>query len=259
MLFLLDNARGCIGSGGIHFLFRAVREVSPTVHNIYLLRRLRRQAAAIERARIARDLHDGVVQSLFGIEMRLHLLRKSVNDEYASQQLSEIKDLVHDQLLNLRELVQEVRALEVAPARLVDFLSETVEKFGRETGIAAHFEAEPQSIELPPRHCREIARIVHESLVNVRKHSGARAVMVRLSDAEGEVTLAVEDDGAGFDFTGDMNLNELDRNHKGPVVIKERVRSLRGALNIESFPWRGSRLVVTLPKEPYAAQAGSGA
>lgn len=257
-IFLLNNGVGRIGSRGIRFLSRTAREVSPAVHNIYLLRRLRRQAAAIERARIARDLHDGVVQSLFGIEMRLHLLRKSRNtDEHTKQELGEIKKLVRDQLLNLRELVQEVRALEVTPARLLDFISETVEKFGRETGIAAHFEPDTDSIDLPPRYSREIARIVHESLVNVRKHSGAHAVMVKLKTANDEVALTIEDDGSGFDFTGELTLAELDRTHKGPVVIKERVRSLGGLLSIESSPFRGSRLVITLPKEAYGAKAAS--
>lgn len=257
-LFLLDNKFGHSGGRELRFLHRAWHEVGPAVHNIYLLRRLRREARAVERARMARDLHDGVVQSLFGVEMRIHLLRKQVSSQQnVSAELLNIQQLVHNELLNLREIVQEVRALDVTPDRLVDFLMESVEKFRRETGIGAHFVCEARNIKLPPRHCREIARIVHESLVNVRKHSGAHAVLVRLSSHDSNICLEVEDDGDGFDFTGTLDLDELDRIRKGPLVIKERVRSMGGTLSIESLPGRGSRLEVTLAKEVYESHAAT--
>lgn len=257
-LFLLDSKFGRSGSRALRFLHRAWHEVGPAVHNIYLLRRLRREARAVERARMARDLHDGVVQSLFGVEMRLHLLRKQTSaQEGISAELLNIQHLVHNELLNLREIVQEVRALDVTPDHLVDYLAESVEKFGRETGIGAHFVCETKSVDLPPRHCREVARIVHESLVNVRKHSGAHAVLVRLVSDDSTLHLIVEDDGEGFEFSGTMNLDELDRIRKGPLVIKERVRSIGGDLSIESLPGRGSRLEVTLAKEAYESHAAT--
>ena len=65
--------------------------------------------------------------------------------------------------------------------------------------------------------CRELARIVQESLVNVRKHSGARNVMVRLALRAGNLQLTVEDDGRGFPFSGTMSEAELDATGKGPA------------------------------------------
>ncbi len=102
-------------------------------------------------------------------------------------------------------------------------------------------------VELPQKVCRELARIVQESLVNVRKHSGAHHVLVRLGQRADSLRLTVEDDGRGFAFSGRMSEAELATSGKGPVVIRERVRLLAGELTIESTPGQGSRLEVQIP------------
>jgi signal transduction histidine kinase len=104
-----------------------------------------------------------------------------------------------------------------------------------------------EKVELPQRVCRELARIVQESLVNVRKHSGARNVLVRLAKRADHFLLSVEDDGRGFPFSGRMSEAELEATGKGPVVIRERVRLLAGELAIESTPGHGAKLEVRVP------------
>ena len=83
--------------------------------------------------------------------------------------------------------------------------------------------------------------------MNVRKHSGARNVLVRLSRRTGNLLLTVEDDGRGFPFSGRMSEAELEATGKGPGVIRERVRLLAGELTIESNPGHGTRLEVRIP------------
>ena len=100
---------------------------------------------------------------------------------------------------------------------------------------------------MPPGVCRELARITQEALVNVRKHSRAKHVLVRLGSARGNTTLVVEDDGQGFSFTGRLSQEEMDAARKGPVVIRERVRFISGELTIESNPGQGARLEVSVP------------
>jgi signal transduction histidine kinase len=95
--------------------------------------------------------------------------------------------------------------------------------------------------------CRELARIVQEALVNVRKHSQAAHVVVRFASHDGRWKLVVDDDGRGFPFAGRFDLAQLDADRRGPLVIKERVRTLGGEITIESTPGRGSRLEITLP------------
>ena len=88
---------------------------------------------------------------------------------------------------------------------------------------------------------------MQESLVNVRKHSGAHHVLVRLAQRTDSLRLTVEDDGRGFAFSGRMSGPELATSGKGPAVIRERVRLLAGELTIESNPGQGARLEVLIP------------
>jgi signal transduction histidine kinase len=98
--------------------------------------------------------------------------------------------------------------------------------------------------------CRELARIVQEALQNVRKHSQARNVFVRLERAPSGWRLVVDDDGQGFAaFSGTLTQSELDEGRKGPYVIKERVRALGGELTIATSAGGGSRLEILLPDE----------
>ena len=85
--------------------------------------------------------------------------------------------------------------------------------------------------------------------MNVRKHSGARHVIIRFGTVNGQWQLAIDDDGSGFGFSGWFTLDELDRARRGPVVIEERTRLLKGTLVIDSAPQQGTRLEVMVPRD----------
>ena len=85
----------------------------------------------------------------------------------------------------------------------------------------------------------------------MRKHSGAHNVLVRFDYQDGCWRLVVDDDGRGFDFSGRLAQAELDAARKGPLTIKERVRSIGGELAIESSPGRGARLEITFAQKYY--------
>jgi two-component system sensor histidine kinase DegS len=102
-------------------------------------------------------------------------------------------------------------------------------------------------IVLPSAVCRELARIAQEALVNVRKHSGARQVIVQLLQEEDGWQLVVEDDGVGFPFSGRISQSELEASGKAPAIIRERVRLIQADLTIESKPGKGSRIEVFVP------------
>ena len=88
--------------------------------------------------------------------------------------------------------------------------------------------------------------------MNVRRHSGARNVLVVFGQEDGRWELVVDDDGHGFDFTGRCAHTELDDDLRGPSVIKERVKLLGGELILDSDPHRGSRLEISLPGAVHA-------
>ena len=206
-------------------------------------------AIALERARLARELHDGVIQSLVGIEMQLEVIRREAAQGAASvaSDLERIQVLLREEVLSLRELMQEMRPVDVTPDDLLDHMASMVERFGRDTGISVRFEADRQEVSLPPPICRELTMILREALVNVRKHSGARHVLVRLILEDRRWKLVIDEDGRGFAFTGRYSQAELDSTRRGPIVIKERVRAIGGELTIESAPGH-ARLEIAVPE-----------
>jgi len=234
----------------LRFLLDLLRQVGPAVYNVYLLHRLRRRAGAAERARFARELHDGAVQSLIAVEMQVDVLRRQAETkpDVVGGELGRIQSLLREEVLKLRELMQQMKSIDVDARRLLNLLTDAVERFERETGISARFVTDIEKLEMPAKVCREFLRIVQEGLVNVRKHSKARHALVRLSSSDSQWSLTMEDDGNGFPFAGRLTQEELDQMGKGPMIIKERVRLIAGALTVESNPGVGTRLEVKVPK-----------
>jgi signal transduction histidine kinase len=234
----------------LRFAQNMLQQVAPAIYNLYLVRRLRSRAGAIERARTARELHDGAIQSLIGAEMQVDVLRRraAAGTGVSGQDLERIQDILRHEVLGLRELMQEMRPVDVGPRDLLEFLSNLVDRFRRDTGISARFVTALDEVTLSPRLCREMVRIAQEALFNVRRHSGAQNVMVRLHADGAYWKLEIEDDGRGFGFTGRMTGAEMDATHQGPQVIRERVRHIGGELVIESLPGRGAKLEIALPQ-----------
>ena len=234
----------------LRFLLDLLQQVGPAVYNVYLLHRLRRRAGAAERARFARELHDGAVQSLIAVEMQVDVLRRHAEaGKPIGSELGRIQSLLREEVLKLRELMQQMKAIEVDAQRLLPVLNDTVERFQRETGISARFGTDLEDLDMPQRVCREILRIVQEGLVNVRKHSGARHVLVRLGSSVEKWNLTLEDDGKGFPFAGRYTQEEMGGAGKGPMIILERVGLIGGELTLESNPGQGTRLEVTVPRK----------
>ena len=231
---------------------RFVHEMGGALLSRFQLGRLRARVGAMERARIARDLHDSTIQSLVAVEMALELLRRQAEARGSPTvgPLARVKGLLHQQILDLRDTMQRLKSVEIQPRELVGFLDAAVARFGRESGIHAIFDCAAEDVDLPPRVCREVARIVQEALQNVRKHSQAQNVLVRFERAPSGWRLVVDDDGQGFAaFGGTLTHAELDDGRKGPYVIKERVRALGGELTITTSTGGGSRLDILLPDE----------
>jgi len=233
----------------LRFLLDMVHQVGPAVYNVYLLHRLRRRASAAERARFARELHDGAVQSLIAVEMQVDVLRRQAEANRPIEgELGRIQSLLREEVLKLRELMQQMKAIDVDSQRLLAVLKDTVDRFQRETGISARFITDLEELDMPQRVCREILRIVQEGLVNVRKHSDAKHALVRLACVADRWTLTVEDDGKGFPFSGRYNGEQMEEAGKGPMISRERVGLIAGELTVESNPGQGTRLEITVPR-----------
>jgi signal transduction histidine kinase len=239
----------------LRYLRSVTRQVGPALFSIYLQRRLQSRAGIADRARISRELHDGVIQALIGIEMQLEVLRREaagkVPDGLAAQ-LAAIQRLLGEEVLNVRDLMRLLKPEEVDARQLVEHLAGMVERFRHRTGVQARLICDADEIDLTPRACREVAGIVQEALANVRKHSGATSVVVRLERSGVNWKLAVDDNGCGLDFEGHLTQDELDAQRKGPVIIKERARAIGGSLTLRSQRGFGTQIEVTIPAKHHA-------
>lgn len=216
----------------------------------YLAQQHTQLQTELERDRFVRDLHDGALQSMIGVAMHLDVLSRHSTPQTMSvpHELARIHNLLLEEARKLREWMQRVKPLDVQANNLRAHLIELVDRFQRETGIGARFVCESTLTIRPRETCQAVVRIVQEALVNVRKHSGATHVLVRFDIGNGYWRLTIDDDGHGFPFSGCYSWADLERDGKGPLVIKEYVRLIDGELTLESLAGRGSRLVIIIPQ-----------
>ncbi len=208
------------------------------------------RAAQRVHAQISRDLHDGVIQCLYAIEYRLEKLTRSnagLPPDFF-EDLSHLQRLVKRSQMEVRELVVQGRPLDLGPKSFLEYVADLAAEFERETGIAVRFISDGGPVSPPPAVAGELVRIVQEALLNVKKHSGARNVSIGFVEDQGNWRLLIDDDGRGFDFAGRLSMMELEAKRQGPYVIRERVSTLGGDLEIESMPGRGAHLDIVLPK-----------
>jgi signal transduction histidine kinase len=247
-VFLLDPHVGFDRRAALRFAHRLAVDITAAACNVHRLRRVRSRAQTLERARIARDLHDGVLQSLCAAELRLDVIRRHVRTASPgdADALDALQAWCRDEARTLRLLTRNMQRRHAHGHRQPEDLAAVVERFQRDTGIAAHFVSD-QSAGLPARIRSEVAHIVQEGLINVVKHSGAQHVLVRAATDNGRWKVTIEDDGRGFPFAGIRSHAQLDAMHEGPLVIKERARVLHGRVSVESVPGKGARLEVDVP------------
>jgi signal transduction histidine kinase len=232
---------------GLHFLELVADQITPVLSNVFLLRRLRLRAGAAERARVARELHDGSIQALIGIEMEAAALARIADREAPAlgPTLARVQELLRHEIVGLRELMQQLQPVDLdAPHHLPDILSALIEKFRRDSGIAARFVCRGTTSRLPLPTTHEIVRIVQEALVNVRRHSRARNVLVELSETAAGFSLTIDDDGSGFAFEGRLTGPELAARRLGPAMILQRARLIGATLTVASTPGQGARLEI---------------
>jgi signal transduction histidine kinase len=250
--FLLVNpqpVRRKFSASDLRWFEQIVRHIAPPLENIFLLRSLRARAIESERSRISRDLHDGILQTLLSLKIQLGVLAQTLpqKPEQAAEDLGRLQNTVQQESDELRRMVTDLRPLRVESADLRELMFGFAERFRLEHGLAIDLFIEDRDLHLPDRICRELFQIYRESLHNVKKHAEASHVVVKLKQDETKVLLVVDDNGRGFSFSGSYASEELDRLRLGPISIKERTRSVGGALTVESNPGHGARLTVEIP------------
>jgi signal transduction histidine kinase len=218
-----------------------------TVANARQFGQLRSLAAAEERTRIARDLHDRLGQWLTYIALELERINM-VQDE-PSPELKQLHEDTQGAIRELRDTLIELRA-SVTPERpLSMLLEEVVERFRRRSQIAVTLAVPAdKSIHLSAVVENELLRIAQEALTNVEKHAMASHAHVGWSIENGRGVLVIQDDGRGFDPNKSIRGTAY-----GLVGMRERAASSGAILEVTSEPDQGTVITVLTSQNPREA------
>ncbi len=195
-----------------------------------------------ERARLARDLHDGPLQVLIDLNMQLGLLLPQAGDPAA---LKEMRVEVRDLLSDLRGVCVELRPPMLDTLGLTAALRSLAEDWSAQSRVAVHLDLPPNTAlqSLPGDVAVNLYRVAQEALANVAKHAQASRVDIHLVKDGNGLSMTIEDDGRGFAMPGDIG-DLTAQGHFGLVGLRERVNLIGGHLTLQSTPGRGTRIRV---------------
>ena len=215
------------------------------------LRSSTRDAVREERLRVARDLHDGLLQSFTGIVLQLETLHSMIDSkaDEARHLITDIEGILMADQRELRAYVEQLR-----PRRRIDVpfdfqarMHELKSRFQTQWGVGVTFEMESEIDPLVAKSLGpETFRIIQEAVTNSAKHGSAAHVQVRVSSGQDRMVIEVIDDGSGFPFHGRMTLAGVRESGIGPAMLAERVAALNGDLAVESSG-SGAKLEISVP------------
>lgn len=232
----------------IYTLFSFVCAMVPYRINLNIRRRIEREAIMEERRRMAREIHDGVAQSLSYLNMKTKLLSDSISSQKtiaALGELADIRKVVKESYDDIRESIDQL-STEIKNVPIVSALANYTREFGINNGIKVRFEVLRGFPQLAPTAELQLLRIAQELLTNVRKHAQATTVSIKLETIDKSVEMLVKDNGQGFVLT---EPGESSSGYHGMKIIRERAEGLGGNINVVTAPGQGTEVRVILPLE----------
>ncbi|MDH4179278.1 MAG: sensor histidine kinase [Armatimonadota bacterium] len=211
--------------------------------------RLREEVALAEyRARLSREMHDGIQHYLAEISVRLEVARQVMeSDPVEGARIAvDQRFMVRQAGDELRYLVRLLRSPAVDREGFVGAIRYHLSLFGGRLSISAPLEVEGTARPIPPEVAHCAFRIMQEALMNVEKHAGAGEVKVALRFGDDSLACIVTDDGGGFSPGEVMGGSEMSGG-VGLVGMRQRAEAVGGKLEIESSPGRGTRVAFTAP------------
>jgi signal transduction histidine kinase len=221
------------------------------IQNARLHQEVQQLAVVDERLRISRDLHDGIIQSIYAVSLSLEDVADLVESEpdEAVARVDRAIDRLHTTIADIRTFITGLGP--EAGGGLGPALESMARELlaGSETRLAMDLSgAAALDARLSPEAGHEIVQIAREALSNVARHSGATQAGLALRLDGDAAVLRIEDDGAGFDPG-----QRFGSGHFGLANLRDRTAALAGSLTIESAPAEGVRIIVRLPLAPEVA------
>lgn len=240
------------GPAEIELLSEIARQVALGMERLRLQGRVQEQhnqmAVVAERNRIARDLHDGIVQYVYALGLNLEHARDLVSSDAAAAAgiLTQSVEQVNHVLSEMRTFIYQLRPIIMREKEIGQWIADLCRQFQQATGIEVAAEiGKTGGRELSPEVSIAMFRIIQEALANIYQHARAHRATLDLEfQAEG-VRLRIADDGDGFD-PAQRKPAQIGGGH-GLHNIEERVRDLNGTLALESAVGQGTRLEAVIP------------
>ena len=245
--FMMALARQCTQALERARLFEAEQqaraEAEAAQENLAMLTQER------ERNRLAQELHDNVAQAIGYLNLKLagadSALRTGDTDEVEAV-LSELKQVVNEVYTDVREEIFSLRSQRHADSHFLELLHRYVDKYKRfyRLNIQLEQEVADDMLDFPAEVRLQVVRTIQEALMNTRKHAQVNEALIRISHADEYVRISVEDQGQGFNTT---SMAEGKKNSFGLRIMRERMASIDGKLDIFSTIGEGTQTIISVP------------
>ena len=243
-LYLTDRLDGRPFSEDDAWLVESfARHAGLAIHNARMHEELRQLAVLQERERIAQDLHDGSIQSLYAVSLALEDTAElmALDSEQATDRIDHAIEAIHGTIQEIRDFIMGLDPDARTAVDLLSGLAALTDEFERSTLIEVELSSDPD-VPLDPDETLQLIQLTREAMSNVARHAEASKVVVNVEDRRERLTLSIIDDGRGFDTTEGQRPG-----HHGLTNMHARAESLGGSLAIES-DGGGTRVVFEMPR-----------
>lgn len=237
-LYLTDKTGDFDGSD-IEMVEALATIAGAAINNARLRDQLEEMAIVQDRDRIARDLHDSIIQDLFAIGLSLQSLSERVADESSARVLADSVDRLDDAVEALRDFIYDLKSNSALRPNLEQQLEATVDRFRSTYPNAVTLTCDGVT-DVNPSTTEQVVMLASEALSNALRHSGSGEVTVSVNRSDNALSLVVEDTGTGFDT--DANTTGM-----GLINMRDRVRRLNGEIEIRTVTGEGTTVVISLP------------
>jgi len=248
VLTIATRSRRVISQSEIQLLVSVAAGAGTAIENARLHSNVRRLAVLEERERIGMDLHDGIIQSIYGVGLAMEnarsLLRENPSD--AEERLQKAMSDLNHTIRDIRSYILDLRPRQLQGESLIEGLGRLISEFRQNTKLDVSLAAPKDPLnDLPQMHAMSLFHICQEALANIAKHAKASKVTMDLWTTPDRVLLEISDNGQGFD---------LDKTNKtvghGLANMLTRVQNVGGDVDITSAPGEGTSILAWVPRLP---------
>jgi two-component system sensor histidine kinase DevS len=248
VMTISTRSRKSISRNELDLLVSIAAVAGTAIENARLHSNVRRMTILEERERIGMDLHDGIIQSIYGVGLALENVRAVLHEdpESADKRLQKGMEDLNRTIRDIRNYILDLRPRQLRGESLIEGLGRLVAEFRQNTKIEVILAGPKEPLaDLPPVNAMALFHICQEALANIAKHASASKVSIDLWSTSDRALLEIQDNGQGFD---------LDKANKtvghGLANMQTRVANVGGDLDIITAPGEGTTILAWVPRAP---------